>query len=253
MDIEARRKDYEEIFSVDENGQPSEMETLKNKAKAFDKIAERYYLGNFGTMQKSDFEVLLFSIYLEQILDKKEEDMNSYSDYELSKKLGITQDKIRNLKVKKELKYPYEKFKWKESFKRVCEDARFENGKFEIDVRDPNLYIELKNQIERDGGYVDVTLNKTLLKVAPYYYINLIMCVMDEPDREKIIKSFNQSIKEQNLDIEELTSQTHKEILYKNRKKLTNKFISGVFNKVIDFGISNPQIFISASNAISNI
>ena len=60
MDIEARRKDYEEIFSVDENGQPSEMETLKNKAKAFDKIAERYYLGNFGTMQKSDFEVLLF-------------------------------------------------------------------------------------------------------------------------------------------------------------------------------------------------
>lgn len=50
---------YKELFDSDA------------KEKAFDKIAERYYFSNFGTASKSDMDVLLFSIYLEQILDKK--------------------------------------------------------------------------------------------------------------------------------------------------------------------------------------
>lgn len=59
------------------NGRPSEIynyyfPTKEEKASAFDKIAERYYFANFGTMSKSDLETLLFSIYLEQILDREE-------------------------------------------------------------------------------------------------------------------------------------------------------------------------------------
>ena len=38
------------------------------------------------------------------------EDMNTYSDYTLSKLLGITQNRISSLKVKKELIYPYQGF-----------------------------------------------------------------------------------------------------------------------------------------------
>ena len=36
------------------------------KIKAFDEIAKHYYNKNFGTMQKFDFDVLMFSIYIEQ-------------------------------------------------------------------------------------------------------------------------------------------------------------------------------------------
>lgn len=61
-------------------------------------------------MQKTYFETLLFSLYLDHILDISEDDMNTYSDYTLSKYLGITQSKVSNLKVKKELQYPYAKF-----------------------------------------------------------------------------------------------------------------------------------------------
>ena len=73
----------------------------QEKAKAFDKIAEAYYNRNFGSISKSDFDVLMFSIYIERLLEQNESDMESYSDYELSKQLGITQSKIKNLKVKK--------------------------------------------------------------------------------------------------------------------------------------------------------
>ena len=71
----------------------------QEKAKAFDKIAEVYYNRNFGSISKSDFDVLMFSIYIERLLEKDESDMDSYSDYELSKQLGITQSKIKNLNI----------------------------------------------------------------------------------------------------------------------------------------------------------
>jgi hypothetical protein len=72
------QQQYNELFS-------SESE----KAKAFDKIAEQYYYGNFGRMQKADFETLIFSLYLDRILDKSEQNMLSYSDYTLSKYLVL--------------------------------------------------------------------------------------------------------------------------------------------------------------------
>ena len=62
----------------------------KDKAEAFDEIAKRYYFANFGTMSKSDLETLLFSIYIERILDVDQENLELYSDYTLSKQLGVT-------------------------------------------------------------------------------------------------------------------------------------------------------------------
>ena len=84
----------------------------EEKAAAFDQIADQYYLGNFGRMSKTDFETLLFSIYIERCLEKKQ----PFDDYKLSRDLGITQGKVRSLKVRKELQYPYKEFDWKTAF-----------------------------------------------------------------------------------------------------------------------------------------
>lgn len=74
MNEDELKRRYSELFPSD-----------KEKADAFDKIAEQFYFCNFGTMQKSDIETLLFSLYLDRILEMSEEDMQSYSDYILSK------------------------------------------------------------------------------------------------------------------------------------------------------------------------
>ena len=167
---------YEKLFSEEE------------KAKAFDQIAKAYYFKNFGTMQKSDLDVLMFSIYIEQILSKTESEYDSYSDYTLSKELGITQARVNILKQKKELKYPKKGFDWRESFKKFVDKATYDNNKIQIYVPDPNVYLEIKNVIEKSGGIVDVKRNKNVLQISPVDFIQLVVDMSDESDKKKIRK-----------------------------------------------------------------
>ena len=146
----------------------------KVKAKAFDELAEKYYFQNFGNISKSELDVLMFSIYIEKILEKDEENFNAYSDYTLSKLLGITQSKVSSLKIKKQLTYPYDKFDWKRSFERVLKNARFERNSIRVYIPDKNLFLELKNIIEINGGFIDTQLNSKLLKISVGDFINLL-------------------------------------------------------------------------------
>lgn len=180
MTKENLQKRYDELFPDD-----------SVKAKAFDEIAKQYYFCNFGTMQKADIEVLLFSLYIDQILEKSEENMQTYSDYTLSKYLGVTQSRISTLKIKKELKYPYAGFDWKTSFSRIFNNARYENGKIKVHIPDRNLYLEIKNAIECKNGYVDILLNSNLLQVSPEYFIDLVFAISNDEDKENIIKELN--------------------------------------------------------------
>jgi len=168
-DVDNLREKYNELFCNDEL-----------KARAFDKIAENYYLGNFGSMQKSDIEVLLFSLFIERILKKSEDDLSTYSDYTLAKQLGVTQSKISALKVKKQLQYPYDGFDWKKSFERVCKNARYENKKIYINLRDRNLYYELKNAVDEKGGFVETTLTSNLLVISVADFYDLTQSIMSQ-------------------------------------------------------------------------
>lgn len=193
---------YDEIFDSNDK-----------KAKAFDLIAQEYYYGNFGKMQKSDFEVLMFSIYLDSILEKEETNMNAYSDYELSKQLGITQSRVSNLKVKKQLSYPYKNFDWKKSFERLLENARFSNGKIMINIPDKNLFLEVKNAIEVNGGYVEKQLTSSLLQIPVEYYLDLVLSVSEESEKKEILKRLNKYNQEEKINIETIKRKSINDIM----------------------------------------
>lgn len=213
---------YDELFPDD-----------TTKAKAFDEIAKQYYFCNFGTMQKADIDVLLFSLYLNQILDQTEENMQTYSDYTLSKYLGIPQSRVSALKVKKELKYPYPGFDWKKSFNRICENARYENGKIIIHIPDRNLYLELKNYIESAGGYVEAKLNSNLLQVTPPYFIDLVLAVSDETDREEMRKSLKEQLIKKNVDVEFFEKQSIGDFLKSSSVDIGISVISEIISSCI--------------------
>lgn len=177
MKREDSKRIYEELFSDD-----------LSKARAFDMLAEKYYYSNFGTASKSDIDVLMFSLYIEQILDKGQDDFSAYSDYTLSKQLGITQAKICNLKVKKELLYPYEKFDWKNALLIVSKNVIIEDHRIKLFIPDRNVYLEVKNVIETNGGFIDVSLTKNLLVVKQEYFLDLLVVISDEGDKKKIKK-----------------------------------------------------------------
>lgn len=202
------REDTKELWEKYE----SLFDTSEKKAEAFDKIAKNYYQGNFGSMQKSDVDVLMFSLFIERILDQSEDDMNSYSDYTLAKQLGITQSRVSNLKQKKQLQYPYEKFDWKVSLERCCKSARADGGKIKINLRDINLYYELKNQIDESGGYVDTSLTRNLLIISPEDFFRLIEQIMSDDEKTQL----QNQIKSKYSDNKELLEALEKEPLSKS-------------------------------------
>lgn len=189
MKKEEAQQKFNELFDSDQS-----------KIEAFNKIAEKYYYSNFGSTSKADFDVLMFSLYLERILEKDQKNFNAYSDYTLSKALGITQSKVSSLKVKKELIYPYEKFEWRDSFLAVSENAVYEDGKIKLYVPDKNLYLEIKNAIETSGGFVEVQLTPNLLQVRLAYFLDLILLVDEDSARERHREAIQKKIAEEMKD-----------------------------------------------------
>ena len=191
MNMNEAKKNYEQLFS-----------SAEDKARAFDQIAENYYFMNFGSLSKTDLDVLMFSIFLEKILDKDQTDFSSYSNYRLSKQLGITQTRVNNLKEKKELRYPYEHFDWRESFRRISGKAILENGKIKLYIPDKNLFLEVRNAIEELGGFVEIQLTQNLLQVDLAYFLDLMLAIDDETTRTQQIERIKDTVKKYSKDVE---------------------------------------------------
>ena len=179
--------------------------TIHEKAKMFDEITEHYYNRNFGSFSKSDMDLLMFKFFLEKGIGNNVNgdnllDYNSVSDYEISKKLGITQQRVRTLKIKKQLIYPTE-YDWQKSLATLLKNARFdkESQKVILSIPDPNLLIEIQNYVEKHGGYVATQFNRKLLQIRIEYFIELAVLVHEnEHTKKEIIKLLKKHIKDSN-------------------------------------------------------
>lgn len=128
-------------------------------------------------------------------------DYHKCSDYKISKDLGITQQKVRNLKVKNQLINPIQ-YDWMRAFASLTENARYdkESKKVTLNIPDPNLYLEIQNFIEEQGAYVEKQLNSKVLQLRAEYYIDLILTVEPEETRKKVIKELKKQFKNSGKD-----------------------------------------------------
>lgn len=170
---------YDDLFGKD----------IEAKAEAFDRIAERFYCHNFGTLSKSDIDLLMFDILLERCIEECHKDdylidYNSVSDYKLARTLGITPQRVRNLKIKKEYVYPTDHFDWKKSFAKIIENEKnvhiVDNKTIKINIPDPNLFLAIQEEIEAEGGYLDIQLNSRLLSIPIDSFILLLKFAVDD-------------------------------------------------------------------------
>jgi hypothetical protein len=199
--------------------------TEKDKLEAFDKIAKCYYECNFGSMQKTDFELLLFSIYIDNIIDNSPDDMSAYSDYNLAKDLGVMQNRVRNLKQRKQLKYPRE-FNWRKAFATICENARYDDKKIIISIPDINLFDELQHCIESSGGIVEFQRNSKNLKVSPEYFIDIMLAISDEDSRSNMRKEIRKTLKTSGKDNEYFERESIGKMIGKNSITLVGDVLS---------------------------
>lgn len=175
---------YEELFP-----------DCEKKAKAFDQIAEMFYNRNFSSASKAEIELQMFSIYMDATIDLCRNnngntiDYNACSDYAMGKELGIPQERIRTLKVKKQARYP-EEFDWKQSLLSIKDSIRYEKEKKKIIIptRDPNLYNEIRNFIESKGGYIEIQHSSNFIQIRPEYYFMLMYEDLDVEDKKRCRK-----------------------------------------------------------------
>lgn len=175
--------------------------TDEDKIKCFDEISKKFYNANFGTMSKTEFELMMFRFYLEKLIsiNKFEDGTIDYikcSDYKISKDLGITQQRVKNLKVKNQLTHPID-FEWEKALAKLTKNARYDQitRRITLNIPDPNLYIEIQNFIEDSGAYIEKQLNSKVLQLRAEYYIDLIIALEPEEKRKAIIKSLRKLFK----------------------------------------------------------
>lgn len=178
----------------------------EEKIELFDEIASRFYNSNFGQLSKSDMELMMFNIYIKKLISENRNsdgtiDYRCCSDYKISQDLGITQQKVRNLKVKNQLVNPID-FDWKAALAKLTENARYDKmtGKIVINIPDPNLFIEIQNFIEDQGAYVEKQLNSKILQLRVEYYIDLVVSLESDASRKKIISELKKQIKAEGKD-----------------------------------------------------
>ena len=189
----------------------------EKKAEYFDQMLNLFFRNGFGQVSKPQMELFLFSIYLDQLIETNKNpdntiDYTKISDYKISQDLGITQQQVRTLKVKKQLTYPVA-FDWKLSFKSIAKNAYYENanGTVVLPIPDKNLYYEIQNFIEEKGGYTDVQLNSKVLKMPAAYFVALAIEVEDnEKKKEKANQIIQKELEKHAIDYKDLTSNKQK-------------------------------------------
>ena len=178
----------------------------EEKIALFDEIISNFFDSNFGQLSKSDIELMMFNIYIKKLISDNRNsdgtiDYKKCSDYKISQDLGITQQKVRNLKVKNQLINPID-YNWKAALARLTENARYDknSGKILINIPDPNLFIEIQNFIEEQGAYVEKQLNSKILQLRVEYYIDLVVALESDSSRKKIIKEMKKQFKDEGKD-----------------------------------------------------
>lgn len=235
-----------------------ETEIVKRKAESFDKIAAMFYEKNFGSATKSEIELQMFSILVDVMIDNNidRNDVLNYdkcSDYEIGKMLGIPQEKVRTLKIKKQARYPRE-FDWKESLQSIKESIVYDASKEKIIIpmRDPNLYNEIRNFIEEKGGYIEIQRGNNYLQMRPeYFFILLYKASDDEEDKRIIRENFAKKLRKHNEDTSIDEIKTDKEL-----SEIALSYGNDFFElaKSIVEGVSNPLVaIISGIQCISKI
>lgn len=214
-------------------------------------IKDNYFNKNFGSLSKSEVDLLMFKFYLEDLIkNNKDEDgtvnYSIISDYKIAKELGITPQRVRNLKVKKELVFPQPNFNWKDSLRRVLENEnaiRILNGNIKVNIPDPNLFYAIQDSIEDEGGYLDIQLNTKLLSVPIDDFMNLFKLIGTEEECKEIEKTIEKEYKKINKSNETTLSkiQMVSEIVSNSVSAVTD--IASLFTPVGSIGKAAVNIF----------
>lgn len=178
-----------------------------NVLKRFEEA--RVFTRHFGSFSKSDYEILMFTIFQDS-LEKP------LRDYDISIALGITESKVRSLRIKSQLLYP-KKLEWTEELVKSIKHGYYDRIQQQVTVtfEDPSVQSLMKNMIEEKCGVVWQSLNvkQLILPVESF----LLLAAFAEKDESAVLKSLQEAVRKES---------GQKAIIEKERIK--DRFLHGV-------------------------
>ncbi len=138
----------------------------------------------FGSFNKSDYEVLMFTVFLDSV----EKDIR---DYDISIALGIPESKVRLLRVKSQLQYPRE-IHWVEQLTTALEHGFYDDGMITITIENPSARNRIRYEVESKFGTVNLSLNSKQLVLPVESFLLLAACA--EEDTKSVLKKLNKQI-----------------------------------------------------------
>ena len=180
--------------------------SAQEKEAAFDAISSCFYEQNFSTLGKADFELLMFHILLQHLQTSNQ----PTDDYSISKLLGITQQRIRNLKIKHLLRYGQEQ-DWKEELANTAlQHPHYSNNDqiITLSFDDPNVMIEVQHFIEENGGFIDFSFNPKLLRMKTEDFAQLMITVGLSKNEAAVYKKIRTLYREETSGNSEITKES---------------------------------------------
>lgn len=208
------------------------LQNIINKAdQSFSKeFLEHYLSGSFGSMSKSETEILIF-----HLLSKHFE---ISSNYEISNLLKISETKVKNLTLNAHLRYPRQSgdeivretlVDIAKKFSAIYDE---QNGEVKIHIQSSVQKREMINAINKLGSFADYGLNNEILKIR----INTLFSLFEKfLDKEKFKDTVQIYLKDKKLNEKQFFDALNNSQRFIEMIKRFNIKISDVINTILNF------------------
>lgn len=190
-------------------------------------LINEYLDRGFGTMTKREFEVMILHDLLQNELKGK-------SNYEISRKLGITEAKVKGLVYEVSLKYDKDEETWKQRFMQAIQKVNLFEKKdhvvFSIEDKATRSYLDA--QLKSKGRFSDKSFNSEIVIMRTIDFVDLLDSLFSPSEKNRIMEEaiinidgnegpVNKDFKDHMLDVINLT-------IDKGKEKVADLTVEGI-------------------------
>lgn len=157
---------------------------IHNKEQFVEEFIKVYNQKGFGSMNKSDFEVLIFDLL------KKYGNLRDLSNYEMSVLLQIPEAKIRKLDYESELKYSQTNDdQLNQELLDIISESRLraDLNKIEFVIESKFLRSTVSARLKKLGHYSDGSFNTEIIRIHFDSFVDLLESLYSREDIEQIV------------------------------------------------------------------
>lgn len=168
---------------------------LNNQISFANEFLQKYMLGGFGSMNKTDVEILVF-----HLLRKYSTLTDKMTQQDLSLALRIPVSKISRLCYEANLRYgedsDWERY-FKDSLTPILLEARFnvENNRVRFAVEDKFLRLQLQAKMKEIHGYADSSFNSEVVSISIFDFAVFYTTLFPE-DAQRLEDAVDKASKE---------------------------------------------------------